>query len=226
MKKISGIIWGVLLIIAGALFAVDSLGFAEIDVLFDGWWTLFIIIPCTVGVFAERDKTGNIIGLTVGVFLLLCCQEILSFSILWKLLFPIIVIIIGLKLILKNINSGKNIIKFNKKSVNAKNANAIFSGKELNFNGQVFEGARLTTVFGGIMCDLRDAYIEKDCVIEAFSAFGGLELIVPENINVVDNTNCIFGGISNVTASVPDVPTLYLNGTCVFGGIDIRNNLP
>lgn len=226
MKKISSIIWGALLIIAGALFAVDALEITDINVLFDGWWTLFIIIPSAVGLFTERDKTGNIIGLAVGAFLLLCCQDILSFSLLWKLLFPIIVILIGLRLILKNIRSDKRIIKLDIKNANAENTCAIFSGKELNLSGRVFEGARFTTIFGGIMCDLRGAIIEKDSVIETFSAFGGLEIIVPENVNVVDNTNCIFGGASNLTAPIQNAPTVYINGTCLFGGIDIRNNMP
>ncbi len=30
--------------------------------LFDGWWTLFIIVPCAIGLITDRDKTGSIIG--------------------------------------------------------------------------------------------------------------------------------------------------------------------
>lgn len=52
-----------------------------------------------MGIFTEREKTGNVIGLIVGVFLLLCCQQILDFSMLWKLLVPVIIVIVGLKMI-------------------------------------------------------------------------------------------------------------------------------
>ncbi|MBQ8203686.1 MAG: hypothetical protein IJZ75_05340 [Clostridia bacterium] len=227
MKKVSNIIWGVLLIIAGVFFAIDALDIAEIDILFDGWWTLFIIVPCFAGLFTEREKTGNIIGLALGVLLLLCCQDILSFSMLWKFLIPVIIIRIGLKLIIKAFSkkTDKQMVKLDQGS-NTTSAYAIFSGKDLNFSGQTFEGAKLTTVFGGIMCDLRGANIEKDCVIKTFTAFGGLEIIVPENVNVVDNTECIFGGVSNTTVSATDTPTVYISGPCVFGGIDIRNNMP
>ena len=76
MKKISTVIWGIVLIAAGALFALNALNITNIDIFFDGWWTLFIIVPCAVGLFTEREKTGNIIGIAVGVFLLLCCQDI------------------------------------------------------------------------------------------------------------------------------------------------------
>ena len=63
MKKISSIIWGIVLIAAGALFALNALNITDIDIFFDGWWTLFIIVPCAVGLFTEYEKTGNIIGI-------------------------------------------------------------------------------------------------------------------------------------------------------------------
>ena len=107
MKKISSVIWGIVLIAAGALFALNALNITNIDIFFDGWWTLFIIVPCAVGLFTEREKTGNIIGIAVGVFLLLCCQDILSFSMLWKLLVPAIIVIIGLKMVFTGLFGNK-----------------------------------------------------------------------------------------------------------------------
>ena len=70
-KKVSNIIWGLLFIVIGTIFALNALEITDIDIFFDGWWTLFIIIPCAVGLITERDKTGNLIGLAIGVFLLL-----------------------------------------------------------------------------------------------------------------------------------------------------------
>ena len=64
--------------------------FFNIDLFFNGWWTLFIIVPCFIGLFTDNDKTGDTVGIAVGVILLLCCQDILNFDILWKLLLPII----------------------------------------------------------------------------------------------------------------------------------------
>ncbi|MBO5305533.1 MAG: hypothetical protein J6B12_02100, partial [Clostridia bacterium] len=98
MKKTSNIIWGIILIVVGALFALNAMDITDIDLFFDGWWTLFIIVPCAVGLFTEREKLGNVIDIAVGVFLLLCCQDILSFSLVWKLLVPVIIVVIGLKM--------------------------------------------------------------------------------------------------------------------------------
>ena len=71
MKKIGNILWGIVFIALGIIIALNTLGVAKINVFFDGWWTLFIIIPCFIGLFKEREKTGNIIGLLIGIVLLL-----------------------------------------------------------------------------------------------------------------------------------------------------------
>ncbi|MGM9641137.1 MAG: LiaF transmembrane domain-containing protein [Faecousia sp.] len=100
-------LWGVILICVGLLLGLNAFGITSIELFFDGWWTLFIIVPCFMGLFSDHDKTGNLIGLCVGVFLLLCCRNILSFDTLWKLVFPAIVILIGAKLIFGSFFGGK-----------------------------------------------------------------------------------------------------------------------
>ena len=225
MKKVISILWGIVLIAAGALFALNALNITNIDIFFDGWWTLFIIVPCAVGLFTEREKTGNIIGVAVGVFLLLCCQGVLSFSMLWKLLVPAIVVIIGLKMVFTGIfgNKANEIIaKIKQNGGETKVGCATFSGCELNYDGEVFEGAELTAVFGGVDCNLKNAIIEKDCAIQVSAIFGGIDILVPDNVNVKVSSNCIFGGISNKTALHKEAPTIYVSGTCMFGGVKIK----
>ena len=225
MKKTGSILLGIALVIAGLVFALNSLGIADIDIFFDGWWTLFIIVPCVIGLFKEREKTGNLIGIAIGVFLLLCCNDILDFSIFRKLIIPAIIIILGLKLVLSGISKNKaNEILTNIKDTGStpKVACATFSGCNLNYDGEEFDGAELTAVFGGIECDLRNAQIQKDCAIQVCCVFGGIDILVPENVNVKANTTSIFGGVSNKTPVHKNVPTLYISGTCLFGGVDIK----
>lgn len=223
MKTLNRIVWGVVLIAFAVLIALASLDIIEIS--FDGWWTLFIIIPCGVGLITERDKTGNIIGLCIGVGLLLACRDIISFSLLIKLAIPVILLIIGLKMIFKGIFNNKTDVIIDEIKQNGgemKENCATFSSTYLNYDSQVFEGAELTAVFGGIKCDLRNAIIEKDCAIQLTAVFGGIDIMVPSNVNVKVSSNCIFGGISNKTAYRKDVPTLYISGTCMFGGTEIK----
>ena len=222
MKKMNRVIWGIVLAAAGVLFALNALEITKIDVFFDGWWTLFILVPCFVGLFTEREKTGNIIGILVGVFLLLCSRDILDFSMVWKLLLPAIVFILGIKMVLGAFFDKKTdslpAIPENGPVI----ASAIFGGRDLNYDGQVFEGGEITAVFGGVDCNLKKAIIEKDCFIRATAIFGGIDILVPANVNVVVSSVSIFGGFSNETSAQPDVPTIYIKGFSMFGGVDIK----
>ena len=94
----------------------------------------------------------------------------------------------------------------------------------MNFDGEQFSGAELTAVFGGVKCDLRQAIIEKDCAVNATSVFGGIDILVPDNVNVKVNSNSIFGGVSekNHRTAVQGAVTIYINATCMFGGVEIK----
>ena len=206
----------------GVIFALNAIGVTNIDVWFPGWWTLFIIIPCGVGLITERDKTGNIIGLLVGVCLLLWQLDIADFSLLWKLLVPAIIIVVAVKMIIGGFGrkeQGKTVVV----SVDGPSGTAIFGGKDMNFDGQSFDGCELTAIFGGVDCDLRGAIIEKDCTIKATAIFGGVEIFMPKGVNVKVNSTNIFGGTDDECERTADATvTVYVETVSIFGGVDLK----
>lgn len=227
MKKVSNILWGIVLIGIGLIIGGNALGITNINIFFDGWWTLFIIIPCFIELFRDKDKIGNLIGLFIGVALLLACQGILDFNLIWKLLLPAILIAIGISMIFKDAIGGKvssEIKKLNEKRNGENQYCATFSGQNVNFDGQNFTGADLTAVFGGVKCDLRNAIINSDVVINASSTFGGIEIYVPANVKLKIKSTPLFGGISNKANINPEENshTIYINGTTIFGGVEIK----
>ena len=98
MKKFENILWGIAFIVVGLILAGNAIGITNIDIFFDGWWTLFIIVPCFIGLFNDSDKTGNVIGLVIGGALLLACQGLLNFEMVWKLVVPVALVIIGVSI--------------------------------------------------------------------------------------------------------------------------------
>ncbi len=227
MKKFGNALWGIVLIIIGLIIGGNALGITNINIFFDGWWTLFIIVPCFIGLFKENEKTGNLIGLLIGVALLLGCQNILDFDLIWKLAFPTILVIIGLSIVFKDTLGGKvssEIKKLNEKRNGENIYCATFAGQNINFDGEKFTGADLTAVFGGVKCDLRKAIIDSDVVINASSTFGGIEIYVPSNVKVKTKSTSIFGGIENKanTEENENSHTIYINGTALFGGVEIK----
>ena len=227
MKKFGNILWGIILIIIGLIIVGNALGITNINIFFDGWWTVFIIIPCFIGIFKDNNKTGNIIGLLIGIALLLGCQNILDFDLILKLAFPIILVIIGLSIIFKAILGGRvkaEIKKLNKKRNKENSYCATFSGQDVNFDEEKFEGADLTAVFGGVKCDLRKAIIDSDAVINVSSIFGSVEIYVPSNVKIKIKSTSIFGGVENKTNTKEDKKshTIYINGTVLFGGVEVK----
>ena len=107
MKKFTSIIIGAFLVAIGVLYILSAFGIGNIHVSLDGWWTLFIISPCLEGLFRDKDKSGNLLGLFAGILLLLAARDILSADLIWKLILPLIIIVIGIKMIEKSTRGKK-----------------------------------------------------------------------------------------------------------------------
>lgn len=219
MKSTKKILWGIALVAVGILIILNVCGMLEFEIFFDGWWTLFIIVPCAISLFTDNDKTDSLCGIIIGVTLLLCCQDVIK----WKLALPIAVIIVGLRIIFSGFFGEKD--RDDRKRIpHGSGETAIFAGSELNYDGREFNGADLTAVFGGIECDLRNAIIKNDCTINAAAIFGGVDIFLPDGISIDVKSNSIFGGIARKKNLSPntDGVTVHINGNCVFGGIDLK----
>lgn len=222
MKNLTRIIIGMVLIICGVVYILGAFGIADINFSLDGWWTLFIIIPCLNGLFTSKDKFGNFIGLAVGVLLLLAARDVFGYDMIWKIIVPVIVIMLGVKLILKSASSSKNGMDVKKEN---REHMATFGTKTMDFSDEEITVAKIGAVFGGAKCNLTDAKIKNGSQLNLLCAFGGADIIVPENVNVKINTFCLFGGISDKRVTKPtdkSAVTLVINGFCIFGGADIK----
>lgn len=223
MNRMSNLLWGLILIVIGVIFGLNALEITNINIFFDGWWTLFIIVPSFIGLFKDKDKSSNLIGLVIGICLLLGCLNLISLDLIFKLIVPVILVMVGLSFIFKDTFSNK-IKKLNKNE--NKEYCATFAGQNINFNGEEFTGCTLTAVFGGIKCDLRDAIIKEDIIINANAIFGGITIYVPENINIKITSTPIFGGVSDdrkkKIKDEANQTTIYINATSMFGGVEIK----
>ena len=220
MKNCKNIILGIILIVVGVWFGLYATGVVKVNLLFDGWWTLFIIVPSFLGLFDDDSRTSSLIGLIIGVLLLLSCQDLLDFDLVLKLIVPAVFVIIGISFIFKGRIKNKNMESV--KGVGGNNYSATFSGQNLDFSKEEFTGTKLDAVFGGIKCDLRNAIIKDDVVIEASAIFGGITILVPKDVNIKITSTSVFGGVDGKSRVDKPGKTIYLNATCLFGGVDIK----
>jgi len=225
-NKFADVTWGIVFIIIGIFYAGDTFNLWHFKLFFDGWWTLFIIIPCLIGIVENGLSTGNAIGLTVGVLLLLSSQGIVNNRTISKLIVPAILILIGIKIIFRDSfnNSIKKSTNMNVKREGRLDYTAILSTQKETYPNDKFNGASILAILGGVELNLSDAMINEDIIIDSISIFGGVDIILPSNVNVKISSIPIFGGAANKARPCMNInaPTVYINATCIFGGLDSK----
>ena len=221
MNRTSSILWGIILIILGIIFGLNALEITNINIFFKGWWTLFLIVPGTIGLVSDRDKTGHLISIILGVALLLASWKIITFELIWKLSIPVILIISGLSILFKDIIGYT--IRQKIKNIHTDTDDeyyAIFQHEYVDIDNP--NGARINAIFGEIECDLRNAKINKDIVLDVTSVFGNTVILVPDDVDVKTSAIPLFGSVSKRHKTTPCKHTIYIRSTVMFGGVDIK----
>jgi hypothetical protein len=96
-NKLYSVLIGIVFIAMGIGFAGEIFHWWDFNPFFDGWWTLFIIIPSIVTLCTSKAKTGAIIGLAVGIVLLLGARGLMDF----KILISALLVVLGIRFIIK-----------------------------------------------------------------------------------------------------------------------------
>jgi hypothetical protein len=107
---------------------------------------------------------------------------------------------------------------------------AIFGGAKRTGSLRVRQNLICVAIFGGVTLDLRGALIEGDEVrIQAFAAFGAVEVIVPEGVEV-DLTGLALFGAKETNGKPgtlrPGAPLVRVNALVVFGGTNVTVKEP
>ena len=233
MRQIKPIVWGIAIIALGIIFGGNTLGLFNIDIFFDGWWALFIIVPSFISLITEKEKISSLVFLVCGIILLLAAQDVFSYDVAWKVILALALVVIGASIIVKSTLHSKNDEEVEKKVNELKDDKkmdsqvALFSGNERVYNKEVFSGSNLVAVFGGVDLDLRNATFNKDTVIKAFCLFGGIDIKVPEDVLIKIKSGFIFGGIADDRKAKTGKGkyTIYIDAAGGFGGVDIKDKI-
>ncbi len=230
-NRIGSVLWGLAFVIAGVGFAGNAFGVWDFNLFFSGWWTLFIIVPGLISMVQNGPNTGNVIVVLIGIVLLLSAQDVLDRALMGKMFLPAILVLIGISILLGGrrhitthsaVGGGSSGQTVSQQS-GVPSYTGVFSGSDVRWPAEPFNGANLTAVFGGVKLDLRDAVFNGDVVINSTAIFGGVDILVPPHVRVQVAGVPVFGGIDNHASGVTaGNPTIYLNSSCVFGGIDIK----
>ena len=93
----SRLITAIILIVVGLLLLADRLGWIDFTLFFNGWWTLFLIIPGVYSIAKNGVQVGNTLLVVIGgIFLLQAWNLDLS-----NYLLPIALVVFGVVMIAK-----------------------------------------------------------------------------------------------------------------------------
>lgn len=215
---------GAILIGIGVLVILGNVGVLEnFWGLLATYWPALLILAGGFNIVTNpAGKVGGFIVATAGVLLLL--NNIDQVQIFTHISFwPVILILAGVWFLFRG---GKKPTVIDKDSLNLV---ALFSGNSGRVVSQGFKGGSSVSMFGGSEVDLRDAKLAGgEAKFDVFAMFGGTEIRVPENWEIVTKGIPLFGGMDDKTSAPAregevDSPTLVINYLALFGGVEVKN---
>jgi predicted membrane protein len=224
-----GFAWGGVILFIGVVLLLDHMGVISAAGLWR-FWPMILVLAGIVNLLDDCRRIWGVCLLVAGILLQLGQFGIVHVT--WALLWPVMVIGIGVSLMWGSIKARRAGVASGEVSTGpgALNELAIFSGVEKRIMGKNFRGGRLVALFGGIEIDLWQAEMEGDeAVLQIDAIFGGVEIRVPDTWLVSSEGQGIFGGYSDSTHLRPPTDpaqtrkTLVIRGAAIFGGVEIRN---
>lgn len=217
--QITRTITGLLIVAVGAGFLLDNANVIEFGKLVSEWWPLAVI---GAGILMLVNDVRSYLWalLVVGIGVVFQLRELGIVDINpWQMFWPIVIIVVGLSIVFSR--TPRNRVSKGERD----DVTAILGGTDQKNTSDDFKGSKLTAVLGGAKLDLRKATIKKEATIEVFSFWGGVELIVPRNVIVRNQTSAILGGVEDKTDqdAVKNAPVLYVTGDVVMAGVEIKN---
>ena len=167
--KFETVLFGLILIFIGAGYLYESLGLGDFKIFFNGWWLLVIIL------FAIADMVKNRIHLINCFLVFLCTWELLyrydviprgiSFSMLFALLF----IFLGIKVIFGNLSTSAEKL-------------CIFKNQTYSASGQPLE--HVLCIMGHCVIDLRGASYQSNQALKVRCILGSVTVLTPLDLRI------------------------------------------
>ena len=229
-SSVPGILPALVVIGIGVLFLLNNL---NIFFMHDVWryWPAILIAAGLVKMVDSATSNGRLTGgVLVGIGGLFLADTLGFLNLTRASFWPLVLIGAGLLMLwsrlappwvgIPNVPAAAD--------EGALNENAVFGGVERKMTTDDFRGGQVSTTFGGVEIDLRQAGMRGDsAVLDVNCIFGGVELKIPPNWLVISQVAAIFGGIGNhsaqPSANMPGVKRLYIKGSVVFGGVAVKN---
>jgi hypothetical protein len=212
---------GVVVVAVGAALLLNSLQVFNIGELLANFWPALVVVAGIV-IFMNDFRSWPVAAFVVVLGILFQLRELNVITVEpWSLVWPLIIIFIGVSLLFSRSYTGSRVSKSERDDVTA-----IMSGTSVVNHSKSFKQSNATAIMGGARLDLREADFDKEALVEVFGFWGGVEIVVPENVVIRNQMNNIMAGTEDKTKQKTDKksPILTVAGTVIMAGVSIRNH--
>ncbi len=208
---------GLAIMLAGFLLALDSLGWADAGEVFRYWPLALVAVGVTKLLEGAGQRSGAFLLIVLGAALLALNLGWLSFP----RVAAIVLFLVGARIAWKAL-APRSALPVAGPSTS--DVVAILGGSKRAVSGE-FKGGQAFAFMGGSEVDLRRASMTKDeAVLDVFVFWGGIEVKVPEDWEVVSRGLPILGGfVDNTRHSPAAQKRLVVTGMAIMGGIELKN---
>jgi hypothetical protein len=226
VSDLGRLLLGSTIVTLGVVLGLGASGVLDAGELLDRWWPL-VIVAAGVLTLIERPPAmlrGVVLAGAGGVLLLFTTGTIDDSA--WDYVWPAAIVAVGVAILLHW--RGRSVTGAGEIGDDLVRTTAIFGGPRIVSTSTRFRGGWLTAFFGGITLDLRQARLDRaGATINATTAFGGIEILVPRGWRIAMRSTPIFGGTEDKTdrsaAPDDDAPTLRIDAVTVFGGLEVKH---
>jgi predicted membrane protein len=218
VKVTPRVVLGLGVMLAGLVLALDSLGFVEAGNIFRFWPMILVAIGIVKWLSPVPQRMSALIWIVAGVAFQLVALGRMSFGGVWAG----ILFLVGANIAWKALRPGA----LPKDAASMVDILQLMGGTKTVITTQDFKGGQATAVMGGCEIDLRHASMPEGRVatIDTFAFWGGIEIRVPDDWEVVSQGGAALGGFVNNARSTPGAKRrLVVTGLALMGGVEVKN---
>ena len=210
------LILGIFFTILGILWTADNLALLRADDFLRFWPAVVVMI----GLVKLADPTRRVIGViltVVGASLLAYTAGWLRFTIFdfW----PLLVILVGATIVIRALGFRLP----SPSNADSDQVWAVLSQRKVRETARDYNGGGVFAFMGGCELDLTQAdIIHSPAIIDTFAMWGGIEIYVPENWEVVGEVIPFMAGFEMKTGAGTPERRLIVRGATVMGGIEVK----
>ncbi len=212
------VVLGLCVMLAGLVLALDSLGLVDASTIFRFWPLAIVAVGVVKWLSPAPQRMSAFMWIVAGVAFLLVTLGHMSFAGVWAAL----LFLVGAKIAWKALRP----VAAPTDPAAALDLLQLMGGTKTVVTTTDFKGGQASAVMGGCEIDLRHASMPegRPAVLDTFAFWGGIEIRVPDDWEVVSQGSAVLGAFVNNARSQPGARRrLVVTGLAIMGGVEVKN---